>query len=354
MRGTCALAMGLLVWMGCQPKPATLGYEPDVAVKASFDEAGGSVRPTPLSDAALGSADAAADAEVLAPCSPGLPKVVAELGCAVNDGDGSTGPAPRPVGFSKDGLLGTCVSTCDPCPLDCFFRGKDGAAQSFADFYAPSNPRVRALELSRLPEKERERRIAALEAGERAAFEKKVAALELVKGPPGRPLSGPFPYEDLRLVYRASIDATAGSATLLFGARVDGEEPSFPMRLTFHPHPMRTLTPKLDPKTAASLDAKGRAAAVEALRAEYRDQFTISEPTLAYADVTRDGSELGIVGVATGTMWWEEAESARMTTTVFVARVYSEAADRALKRGDTARGAALQAKAVAVSTPPRR
>lgn len=274
-----------------------------------------------------------------------LPKSVARLGCAKEDSD----VAGRPAGYSSDGaFLGACVSACDPCPLACSFRGNNGASRAFSDFYAPSNPKVRAVEASRLSDEEKEKRIAALEVTEHASFEKSLAALALTKGPPGRPLSGPFPYLDLALASKGEVSPRSGEAILSFGAAVDGEDPVYPIRIALAPHPMWNGPLSLDPKVLAKLDAAGKKKLQDETRAELRSQFGLSEPELVYVDVSKDGSELGVVAFVTGPMWYESARETRTPLRGFVAKIYEETATRREKRGDAAGALALRDKARAL------
>ena len=292
------------------------------------------------------------DAGTGAPSCDGiaLPKSVARLGCPDRTADTSE-MASRPTGFSRDGtLIGGCVSSCDPCPLSCVFRAKDRTVRAFSDYYAPVNARARVIETSALPEAEKERRLEALSKSESDAFSKKVAALGLDRGPPGRPLSGPFPYDDLALVAKGEVDPKLGQATLHFGAAVDGEEPVYPIHIVLPPHPMWNGALSLDQKALAKLAPKARAKAVADARAQLRAEFTLREPEVAYADMTKDGAELGVVALVTGPMWYENAESARMPTRAFVAKIYEETAARRAGRGDTEGGAKLRAKAIAATS----
>lgn len=269
-----------------------------------------------------------------------LPKSVASLGCPE---EGYL--RERPAGFSRDGaFVGVCVSACDPCPLACTVHGRSGATKHFSDYYAPESAETQALE--RLPPSPAiERRIAAIEEAKHAAFEKSLGALGLAKGPPGRPLAGPFPYEDLALVTAGEVSATTGRATLSFGARVDGEEPVYPIRIVLPPTPMWNAPLPLDRAAMAKLDPVERKEETDRLRAEMREQFALSEPVLVYADVTRDGAEIAAVAMVTSSMWYEDGAAARMATKTFVAKVYEETAERRAKRGDRAGAAALREKA---------
>ena len=108
----------------------------------------------------------------------------------------------------------------------------------------------------------------------------------------------------------------------------------------------------LDPKALAKLTPKAHAKAVADARAQLRAEFTLHEPEVAYADLTKDGAELGVVAFVTGPMWYENAESARIQTRAFAGKVYEDTAARRARRGDIEGAAKLRGKALA-ATPAR-
>ncbi len=346
-----AFALAALVAVACDSTRARPPDEPPIGDARTPIQASVDATTAYDGDADVSTIANSADAGPAATSCDGtvLPKSVVRLGCPDRTAD-TPEMASRPAGFSRDGtLLGACVSSCDPCPLSCAFRARDRTIRTFSDYYAPVNAKTRAIEASGLSEPEKERRLEALSKSESDAFSKKLAALGLDRGPPGRPLSGPFPYDDLALVAKGEVDPTLGQATLHFGAAVDGEEPVYVIHIVLPPHPMWNGPLSLDPKALAKLTPKARAKAVADARAQLRAELTLRDPEVAYADVTKDGAELGVVAFVTGPMWYENAESARMPTRAFAGKVYEETAARRARRGDTEGAAKLRGKAIAVS-----
>jgi hypothetical protein len=211
----------------------------------------------------------------------------------------------RRVGFSADDrYLGFEISTCDPCPAQFHFKGNGVKSIDFAYFYDPP-----------LPEDERERR----QKKHDADVEKKLAELGPAKAEDGRILRGPFPYPDLTFASKTWRDERTGKVTLLFGARVGTRAPVYPIRIELGPHPM-FKPPKEVVDGFAKLTPAERA---EELR-QWQDGFKMYDPVLAYANVTKDGKDIGVVAIAGGNMWYEAGDVARMPVRKFVAHVRGE------------------------------
>ena len=182
---------------------------------------------------------------------------------------------PRHVGFSKDDQwLGYEISTCDPCPQEFHFEGRSGKPLSFSYYYDPSNH-----------DDEKEKKT-------NAEVDAKLAQLDVAKAVDARKLRGPFPYPDLHFTTKTEKDPKTGASTLFFGANG-----VFPMKITVGPMPVFSSVP-----------------------ADEKDSYIV-DPMLVYANVTHDGSEIGIVAIARGPMWWEAGGVARMRTADFVAAV---------------------------------
>lgn len=130
--------------------------------------------------------------------------------------------------------------------------------------------------------------------------ERRLRELGVVHAKDGRTLRGPFPYPDLTFASKSTRDDATGKVAVWFGAHVDGEAPVYPIRVELGPHPMF----------------------------DKDEEFAMGDAELVYANVTRDGSEVGVVVVAGGTMWYEAADVARMPVATFVLRVYEETAAR--------------------------
>jgi len=184
---------------------------------------------------------------------------------------------PRRVGFSKDDAwLGYEISTCDPCPEEFHFESRARKPLSFSYYYDPGNQDDEA------------------EKKKNAEVDAKLAELDVAKAKDARKLRGPFPYTDLHFETKTETDPTTGASTVYFGANG-----VFPMKVTVGPMPMFHRVPKEE------------------------QQDYVSDPMLVYANVTRDGSEIGIVVIAHGPLWWEDGSVARMPTASFVRAVRS-------------------------------
>lgn len=110
--------------------------------------------------------------------------------------------------------------------------------------------------------------------------------------------------------------------TLLFGAHLPGEEPVYPIRVVIGPHAMRAVT-KND-KDLKKLPPAER----EKKLNELVDAYTMSDPILAYANVTKDGRDIGVVALSSGTFWYEVGAVGRMQTATFVKKVRDETSKR--------------------------
>lgn len=137
-------------------------------------------------------------------------------------------------------------------------------------------------------------------------------AARLPKGGGSRVLRGPFPYPDLVFATASALEEAAGTVMLRFGAHLPNEAPVFPLAIVLGPHP----------------------------RGE-----RMGEPVLAYANVTKDGSEIGAVAIARGGSSVEFGGAARMKTAQFAAKVYAETGLRHHRRNDLKRAVVLFEKA---------
>lgn len=226
----------------------------------------------------------------------------------------------RVVGFSKDDrYLGFEYTTCDACPTEYRFRGPGVPEVHFSEFWGPA-----------LDEE--------VAAKKRAVAEANVAKQLGLLGPEhadrSRFLRGPFPYPDLVFAAKPTRDPKE-RVGLLVGAHVPGEEPVFPLRIELGTHPMRgrpiPTWPGQKPQSREAFDA----------------EFTMQDPELAYVNVTRDGTELGAVAMASGTMWFETGGVARMSAAAFAAQIYNDTGIRKLAAKENRAAAALFAKAEA-------
>src|SRR5262249_886035 len=163
------------------------------------------------------------------------------------------------------------ISTCDPCPMAFHFEGNGVRPLNFAYFYEPG-----------LTEGELERR----QKKHDAEVEKKLAELGAAKAEDGRVLRGPFPYPDLTSATKTWRDEGRGKVTLLFGARVGTSAPVYPIRVNLGPHPM--FKP---PKAVADGWLKLTPAERAEELSKWHEQFTMDDPILAYANVTKDGKD---------------------------------------------------------------
>jgi len=237
----------------------------------------------------------------------------------------------RVVGFSDDDrYLGFEISTCDPCPPQFHFRGPGVPALDFAYFWEPGADAVEARQKAN-----------------DAAVEARLASLGAPKTKDGRALRGPFPYTDL-LFATTSEQAPNGSVTLLVGAHVPGEPPVYPIRIPLGMHPLLQST-SAPGKRFAGLSPAARKAAIIA---EIGGDPT-RDGVLAYLNVTKDGRDLGAVGIGQGDYWWESGGVARMPTTKFVAQIYGETAKHMRAEGKATEAADLVAKAALLTKPAR-
>ncbi len=234
----------------------------------------------------------------------------------------------RVVGFSKDDIyLGYSISTCDPCPSEFHFESPTKLPLDFSYHYDPEHDDGSAEAEARAKKQDE-------------MVERRLKELGAVHAKDGRTLRGPFPYPDLTFATKSTRDETKGTVAVLFGARADGEEPVYPIRVELGPQPMWDV--------AAGELAPLSPAERKKLIDEHHEQFRIGDAVLEYANVTRDGSDVGVVAVAGGTMWWETAAVARMSSTTFVAHVYDETGMHHLRSKDFARALALFQRAAAV------
>jgi hypothetical protein len=225
------------------------------------------------------------------------PRLYAEL--PPLDGDGLM-LADRRVGFSRDdAYLGWAISGCDPCPLAFHFESPRAPPIDIAYRWNPKDDGL-------LPP-EQAKKLADADA---AKVDHILESLGIEKASNGRTLRGPFPYPDLVFATAHTPADAKGMVTLHFGARVVGHAPIFPIHIALGPHP-------------------GWPGA------------SMHEPTLAYANVTHDGSEIGVVAIANGDMWMEQGRVARMSTAKLVGEVYNDTAMGLYKRGRFADAAAL-------------
>lgn len=234
----------------------------------------------------------------------------------------------RPVGFSREGrTLVSCTSSCDPCPLACVFD--DGKRETVLSYFESAGMagNLSDAQVDKL----------------RAAHDKKLDDLLVRLGvavpndPPElpgdrAPLRGPFAYDDLTFALEALPEDADGAVGVAFGARVDGEAPVLTQRIVLAPHPMRGRMPK-EARTPEE-------------RAAWNEQWTMTPPDL-FVDVSHDGTELGLVAMSSGTMWYEASKTVRLQTSVFAARIYAETARSVRGRGAHEKAAALFGKAAA-------
>jgi hypothetical protein len=249
--------------------------------------------------------------------------------------DSNLGLGARVAGYSSDDkYLGWEISTCDPCPSEFHFRGPGVPAIDLRYHYDPAAD-------GELPADVAEKKRKAVD----DAVDARLRALGIAKVPAGRTLRGPFPYPDL-VFHVTTVSSQNGTVALLFGAHVSSEPSDLavhPIRIDIGPHPMLGSIPKEERARIAKLPPAERAKAQK----EWDDQWEMRAPELAYANVTKDGRELGVVAIASGTMWYEAAGSARMETAAFAAQIYEEVGLRHAKAGDPTTAARWLAKAEA-------
>ena len=210
----------------------------------------------------------------------------------------------RRMGFSKDdAYLGWAVSECDPCPVSYHFESPTKPPIDLRGRWEPK-------EDGQLDPKKAQ----ALQDEANAAIERGLTELGVETAAAGRKLRGPFPYPDLVFAETSSRNDAAGSVTLHFGAEVIGEPAVFPIHIVLGPHPAGAYA-------------------------------NMQTPVVTYANVTRDGSELGVVAMTTGLMWVEFAGMKRMPTEKFVGQVYNDTGMALHLRGKFADAAKLFAEA---------
>ena len=238
----------------------------------------------------------------------------------------------RVVGFSKDdAYLGFTISTCDPCPDEFHFVSPTQPPLDLAYHYDPANDDGSAAAEERAKKDDE-------------AVERHLKELGATPAKEGRALRGPFPHPDLTFATMSSRDDATGKVALLFGAHVDGDAAVYPVRIELGPHPMFEM-PKDERDKLASLPP----AECDKALADWHEQFPMGDAQLAYANVTRDGRELGVVAIAGGAMWYEAGAVARVSVASFVARVYDETGARHLAAKDFPRAAELFDEAAAAT-----
>jgi hypothetical protein len=278
--------------------------------------------PARVTLAPVASAAAPAPPPVPEPSGSANPRVLAEIpATAASRSDLFEN---RYMGFTADdAYLGYEVSRCDPCPTELHFVSPTKPPLDLSYYYDPGHYD------------------AALEKKQNAEVRRRVDALGVAKKPQ-RTLRGPFPFPDLVFASKTARSDATGKVTVLFGARVDRYAPVFPMRVDLGPMP--GFGTKMDPgeqARVAKLPPDERAKEIE----QWNASWLLSEPLLTYANVTKDGSDVGIVAVATGTLWYETGGVARMGARAFAGRVYNDTAMRLHAAKKYAEAAALFEKA---------
>jgi len=310
--GVVMRVLRMLVWFvfcGCGGAPATRQAQ--------------RVAPAP-SSSTVATTIASASTSAAAPRAPlhANPKLFADLGDANQFYFGDT----RHMGLSEDdGYLGYEVSSCDPCPTEFHFTSPTKPTLDFGYFYNPGTPRG--------PKEEKQN----------ADVERKLQMLNVHKGN-WRVLRGPFPYPDLTFATATDRNDIQGKVWLLFGARVVGYAPVFPIRVEVGPNPM--FTTPMPPSEQARIAQLPRDERAKELRA-WAAQWLLNDPGLAYANVTHDGREVGVVAVATGSLWLEMGGLARMSAKAFAGQVYNDTAMRFHRESKFTRAAELFEKAEA-------
>ena len=289
-----ALALALALAPGCRresdtPRPA-LPTDAATAVDAG---------PTPTP------ADAAYDASLEdATRSTGIDAAVSDPYASLPplESDGRILVSQRFVGFTKDDrYLGYEISVCDPCPPQFHFTG----------------PGVPPLDLKYLWEPGQDDELAE---GRRKKnddeVDRRLKDLGVVHAEGGRTLRGPFPHPDLAFATTTTRDDETGKVTLLFGARIGDAPPVYPMRVVLGPHPMFEPVPDV----RRSLDKMTPAERAVELR-KWHEQFQMYDPILAYANLTKNGKDIGIVVIAGGNGWHETGGVLRMPVARFIAAI---------------------------------
>lgn len=262
-----------------------------------------SVAPSP--DAAVAALPDDAGAAPVASSAPSQPWPFSELPLR-DDAMGMFGG--RRGGFSSDDrYLGYEISTCDPCPSEFVFETPRGRPLTMSYYYAPA---AHSLDD---------------EAKHDAQVNKRLRELGVRPFLESRALRGPFPYPDITFASKTER-APDDSVTLFFGGHLPNEAPVYPMKITIAPHPMRAVIMK--DKELLKLPPAER----EKERTERLEGMTVSDPVLVYANVTKDGRDIGIVAISSGTFSYEAAATSRMQTSVFVQKVRDETKARATRR----------------------
>jgi hypothetical protein len=259
---------------------------------------------TAASSAASSVAESANAPESVTPSAPSKPRrpnpgLFGEL----PDSQESYLVAERHTGFSADdAYLGYEVSRCDPCPTEFHFESPTKPALDFGYYYDPAHQDD------------------AVEKRQNADVERQLKVLNVSKGY-AHVLRGPFPFPDLVFATLTDRNDVRGTVSVLFGARVSGYAPVFPMRVELGPGPMFG-TPMVPSEQAriAKLPPDERKKELH----DWASQWLLGDPVLAYANVTHDGSEIGVVAMVSGVMWYETAGTARMSTKAFVGQVYND------------------------------
>jgi tetratricopeptide (TPR) repeat protein len=157
------------------------------------------------------------------------------------------------------------------------------------------------------------------------AIEAKLTNLGVERNPAPYTLRGPFPFPDLAFAYQVSLDTAKGTEIVSMGLRVKGEEPVLPVRLVLGPNDaFNSSTNKNEMQLTTDIDA-------------------------IYANVTKDGSEIGFVANAHGMMWTDFAALARRKTTDLVSQTYNGTALRYHKAGKYEKGVFYFEKAASVA-----
>ncbi len=286
------------------------------------------VAPPPSASAASSTSVSSADASA-------TPDPYAELPPIDEDG-ASVILADRIAGFSSDDkYLGWQISTCDPCPSEFHFRGP-GAAP--VDLFYHWDPGADGTLPADVAEKRRKAADGAVDARLKSLAADKVEA--------GRKLRGPFPYPDLIFHVTTGQTSRAGTVALLFGAHVASEPANLsvhPIRIELGPHEMLG---KMSPEERARIAKLPPAERAKAQK-DWDDSWGMNPPRLAYANVTKDGRDIGVVAIAGGSMWFETGGSARMSAAAFAAEIYEQTGHRRLDANDAAGAAVWLAKAEA-------
>lgn len=111
------------------------------------------------------------------------------------------------------------------------------------------------------------------------------------------------------------MNEARGTTVIELGASASGKPSVFVMRVELGPHPLFKSRPskKPGPKPADLATAD----------AEWREQFHMEPAIAAVVELSADGKDIGLVGYANGTMWFEDAGIARMSLAAFATAVSS-------------------------------